>query len=1026
MFGSMRRTEDIQTSIKKACTPEDTAPKRKHVRACIVYTWERKSSKEFWESMKVLPLKENDVALFKALTLIHKVLQEGHPSCLIGGFKNMDWIASLGHTQSPDRRYQILIPEYVDYLLQKLRFHHNHRGFNGTFEYEEYTSLRSVSDPNEGFDAVYDLQLLQEALDHLGRDTLAPAKKNISEAITSALVPIVSETYGIYKFLISMLRGLYRSSDSVEALEPLRAKFDEQHDRLYDFYAQCTAVRYLSTLITIPKLPFDAPTLADEQKSVSPLIEQGIVQTPADYANVQKAVSSQPTGAVANAHMAGQQAYEAQQQQLEQQRQQQLQQQQQELEQQRLYWEEQQKRNSEAQQLAQQQLLLDQAQRQAQGRVAELERDILALKGQYDSDQLMLRSYDEKLQVLETELRTTSETAGEQLAAKEQQLTFLQEQIDYWKNKYESLAKLYSQLRAEHLDLLAKSKKIQQKAASAQEAVERRERMEREMKAKNVELADLIKERDRAKLELERVKTGSKGQFESLQLAKDELEQKLATLERAQSANLTAVFNQHKNEVEQLQQKLARSSLADGSSGKELEVLREKLQEKDMELEMMQQTMDETIKGLVAQQKEAGGEGGHGGLRKVSELIDAVLKSGIDRIQDGVFELDSAMQAGNVNSSPEYLSSVIEKTSGLATEFASSFNSFLVDGAEGDAGAVIGGVTNFTTSIGDVLLGTKGLARLAKVDELQEDLIDTARDVAEISEVYLESLFERNLGGLGLEEKTEAVINGNIDVQEMLQTLTSLVESLRTPSSRVDLEKVSGELSEVVDKEMAHASRVIDEASSHLISLLEHPSMSSVDVEVSKSILAAASAIITAIKYLIEASIEAQQEIVNNGRGSSSRTSFYKKNNKWTEGLISAAKSIASTTNTLIGIADGVLQNKHSDEELIVASREVAASTAQLVSAARVKSQFMSKTQDKLEEASKKVNLACKQLVIQVNQLISSKNELDEVDYSKLSIHETKTAEMEQQVEILKLENALNSARKRLGEIRKFSYRDDE
>ncbi|ODQ44284.1 hypothetical protein PICMEDRAFT_19292, partial [Pichia membranifaciens NRRL Y-2026] len=310
------------------------------------------------------------------------------------------------------------------------------------------------------------------------------------------------ETYGIYKFLISMLRGLYRSSDSVEALEPLRAKFDEQHDRLYDFYAQCTAVRYLSTLITIPKLPFDAPTLADEQKSVSPLIEQGIVQTPADYAN------------------------------------------------------EQQKRNSEAQQLAQQQLLLDQAQRQAQGRVAELERDILALKGQYDSDQLMLRSYDEKLQVLETELRTTSETAGEQLAAKEQQLTFLQEQIDYWKNKYESLAKLYSQLRAEHLDLLAKSKKIQQKAASAQEAVERRERMEREMKAKNVELADLIKERDRAKLELERVKTGSKGQFESLQLAKDELEQKLATLERAQSANLTAVFNQHKNEVEQLQQKL--------------------------------------------------------------------------------------------------------------------------------------------------------------------------------------------------------------------------------------------------------------------------------------------------------------------------------------------------------------------------------------------------------------------------------------------------------------------------------------
>lgn len=577
------------------------------------------------------------------------------------------------------------------------------------------------------------------------------------------------------------------------------------------------------------------------------------------------------------------------------------------------------------------------------------------------------------------------------------------------------------------MNLLARSKKIQQKAASAQEAVEKREKMEREMKAKNVELADLIKERDRAKLELERAKAGSKGELENLRLEKDDLEQKLATLERAQSANLTAVFNQHKNEVEQLEQKLKQATLAGGPSNEELEALREKLQEKDMELEMMQQTMDETIKELVAQQKKQAAAAAAGpGLRKVSELIDAVLKSGIDRIQDAVFELDSPMQAGNVNSSPEYVSTVIEKTSGLATDFASSFNAFLADGAEGDAAAVIGSVTNFTTSIGDVLLGTKGLARLAKADEFQDDLIDTARDVAEISQVYLESLFERNLGGLGLEAKTEAVINGNIDVQEMLQTLTQLVESLRTPSSKVDLDKVSGELSEVVDREMAHASKVIEEASSHLISLLNEPSTGTVDVEVNKSILAAASAIITAIKYLIEASIEAQQEIVNNGRGSNTRTSFYKKNNKWTEGLISAAKSIASTTTTLIGIADGVLQNKHSDEELIVASREVAASTAQLVSAARVKSQFMSKTQDKLEEASKKVNFACKQLVSQVNQMISSKNELEEVDYSKLSIHETKTAEMEQQVEILKLENALNSARKRLGEIRKFSYRDDE
>jgi hypothetical protein len=984
----------------------------------------------------VMPLKDNDVVLFKALILIHKVLQEGHPSCLVGGFKNLNWIANLDTLRTMDRRFQILIPEYVNYILKKLRFHHNHRGFNGTFEYEEYVSLSTVSDPNEGYDAIIDLLSLQDALDTFGRDIFATLKKNSSESITSALVPVVAETYGIYKFLVSMLRAMYKMADSPEVLEPLQNQFRDQHARLYDFYAQSASIRYLTTLVTIPKLPYDAPNLlvSDEDgAALPPLREQKTAATTTTFSTPpvsqeeQKPITTQPTGAVTNAFVQQQQAYEQQQQQLEQQRQQELQQQQQQLLAQQQYWEAEQRKQAETQQLAQQQLLLDQAQRQAQGKVAELERDILTLKGQYDNDQLMLQSYDQKVQALESELNTTTQTAQQQLASKDEQLNYLQEQVDYWKNKYESLAKLYSQLRTEHLNLLSKSKKIQQKASSAQEAIEKREKLERDMKAKNIELADLIKERDRARLDLERFKNGTKSDLQTLQLEKDELDQKLATLDRAQSANLTAIFNQHNKEINDLQEKLKHISL-NAPSDEKLQDLEEKLQEKDMEIEMMQQTMDETIKDLVNQQQAKERESASDATR-FSTLIDAILKSGIKRIQDAVFELDSPMQAGNMNSSPEYVLTLLEKSSELATDFASSFNSFLVDGMQGNEALVIDSVTNFTTSISDILLNTKGLTRLTKSDDFQDDLIDTGRDIAEMSEVYLESLFTENLKNLPIDDKTDVVINGNIDLQEVLQTLLQLVESMKTPASKIDLNKITGELSDHVDREMANASKVISDASSHLTDLLHKPfdpSMSSIDIEVNKSILASASAIISAIKYLIEASIESQREIVNNGKGSNSRTSFYKKNNKWTEGLISAAKSIAYATNTLIKIADGVLQNKHSNEELIVASREVAAYTAQLVSASRVKSQFMSKTQDKLEDASKKVNSACKQLVNQVNQLISSKNELVDIDYSKLSLHENKTAEMEQQVEILKLENALSSARKQLGEIRKFSYRDDD
>ena len=194
------------------------------------------------------------------------------------------------------------------------------------------------------------------------------------------------------------------------------------------------------------------------------------------------------------------------------------------------------------------------------------------------------------------------------------------------------------------------------------------------------------------------------------------------------------------------------------------------------------------------------------------------------------------------------------------------------------------------------------------------------------------------------------------------------------------------------------------------------------------SILEAAIAVTNAIAQLIKAATASQQEIVREGRGGSmSRAAFYKKNNRWTEGLISAAKAVANSTNMLIETADGVISGRNSPEQLIVASNDVAASTAQLVAASRVKATFASKTQEKLEGASKSVTAACRSLVRQVQNIIAQRNrdEDEVVDYGKLSGHDFKVREMEQQVEILQLENSLAQARSRLGEMRKISYREE-
>ena len=70
------------------------------------------------------------------------------------------------------------------------------------------------------------------------------------------------------------------------------------------------------------------------------------------------------------------------------------------LMQQQREFEEQQRMLAEQQRLAEQQLINDQYARQAQGHVAELERQLLDLQGQQNNNRLLLESYDNVRYVL--------------------------------------------------------------------------------------------------------------------------------------------------------------------------------------------------------------------------------------------------------------------------------------------------------------------------------------------------------------------------------------------------------------------------------------------------------------------------------------------------------------------------------------------------------------------------------------------------------------------------------------------------
>ncbi|KAI0487265.1 ANTH domain-containing protein [Xylaria cf. heliscus] len=1041
-----RSEAELAIHIRKATNTDETAPKRKHVRACIVYTWDHKSSQSFWAGMKVQPILADEVQTFKALITVHRVLQEGHPQTLREAAANRGWIDGLNRGLAGEgvRGYGPLIREYVYFLLAKLSFHQQHPEFNGTFEYEEYISLKAINDPNEGYETITDLMSLQDKIEQFQK-LIFSHFRNVgnNECRISAIVPLVQESYGIYKFITSMLRAMHSTTGDNDALEPLRERYNAQHYRLVKFYYECSNLRYLTSLITIPKLPQDPPNLLGEDEDAPALParpKQEIERAPTPVREPKTEEPDQIAEFWQSEIDRQNREYEEQQRVLQERQQQALRAQQEAQLQAQRDFEEQQRRLLEQQQREQEALMNQQYQMQTQGRLAELEQENLNARAQYDRDQLMLQQYDQRVKALEGELAQIQNNFGQQLNSKDDQIRALQEQVNTWRTKYEALAKLYSQLRHEHLDLLQKFKSVQLKAASAQEAIEKREKLEREIKTKNLELADMIRERDRALHDRDRLTGSNKDEVEKLRRELRMANDRADNLERSKGNELSSMLAKYNREMSDLEEALrtksraleeAHAKLHDGSS--DLEQL---LRDKEEELEVYKAGMDQTLIELNELKLNQGDTDialdGQldalimANLDKINDIIDSVLQAGVARVDDALYELDSTMQAGNQNASPQYVLSQIEKASASAMEFATAFNNFIADGPNATHADLIKAINVFSGSAADVCSNTKGLTRLATDEKKGDQLMNGARIAAQSAVKFFRGLQSFRLEGMDPIQKTDVVINSNNDVQMNLQKLNKLVETFAPGFGRLINNK--GDLGEIVDNELSKAADAIAAAAARLAKLKNKPrdGYSTYELKVNDTILDAAMAITNAIAQLIKAATATQQEIVQAGRGSSSRTAFYKKNNRWTEGLISAAKAVASSTNTLIETADGVISGRNSPEQLIVASNDVAASTAQLVAASRVKAGFMSKSQENLEQASKAVGAACRSLVRQVQNMIKDRNQEEEaVDYSKLGAHEFKVREMEQQVEILQLENSLSAARHRLGEMRKISYQEE-
>ena len=144
---------ELQVHVSKAVNNTETAPKQKHVRACILFTWDnpKYGAQSFWNTLKLQNPQADEVQAFKSLVTLHKVLRDGHPTMLQQSYREQNYLEVLAsYSQRVSRGYNPLLRAYVTFLKTKLTFHQARPEFNGSMSYEEYLSLKKSSDPNEG------------------------------------------------------------------------------------------------------------------------------------------------------------------------------------------------------------------------------------------------------------------------------------------------------------------------------------------------------------------------------------------------------------------------------------------------------------------------------------------------------------------------------------------------------------------------------------------------------------------------------------------------------------------------------------------------------------------------------------------------------------------------------------------------------------------------------------------------------------------------------------------------------------
>ncbi|XP_052609943.1 huntingtin-interacting protein 1 isoform X4 [Peromyscus californicus insignis] len=970
----------MTVSVNKAINTQEVAVKEKHARTCILGTHHEKGAQTFWSVVNRLPLSSNAMLCWKFCHVFHKLLRDGHPNVLKDSLRYKNELSDMsrmwGHLSEG---YGQLCSIYLKLLRTRMEYHTKNPRFPGNLQMSDrQLDEAGESDVNNFFQLTVEMFDYLECELNLFQTVFNSLDMSRSVSVTTAgqcrlapLIQVILDCSHLYDYTVKLLFKLH-SCLPADTLQGHRDRFMEQFTKLKDLFQRSSNLQYFKRLIQIPQLPENPPNFLRASalsEHISPVVViPAEVSSPDSEPVLEKDDLMDMDASQQNlfdnkfddifGSSSSSDPFNF--------------------------------NNQNGVSKDEKDHLIERLYREISGLTGQLDsmktesqRAMLQLKGRVSEleaelaeQQHLGRQATDDCEFLRTELDELKRQREDTEKA-QRSLTEIERKAQANEQRYSKLKEKYSELVQNHADLLRKNAEVTKQVSVARQAQVDLEREKKELEDSFARVSDQAQRKTQEQQDvLENLKHELATSRQELQVLHGNLE----TSAQSEAKWLT--------QIAELEKEKGSLAAAAAQREEEFSTLRDQLESTQIKLASTQESMCQQVKDQ----------------RKI--LLAGIRKAAEREIQEALSQLEEPALISCAGST-DHLLSKVKAVSSCLDQLEKDRSQYL--SCPEDISELLHSVTLLAHLTSDTIIQGSATS-LRAPPEPADSLTEACRQYGRETLAYLSSLEE--------EEPMEKA-----DVTAMRNCL-SKIQAIGEDLLPRGLDIKQEELGDLVDKEMAATSAAIEAATTRIEEILSKSRAgdTGVKLEVNERILGSCTSLMQAIKVLVVASKDLQKEIVESGRGTASPKEFYAKNSRWTEGLISASKAVGWGATVMVDAADLVVQGKGKFEELMVCSHEIAASTAQLVAASKVKANKGSLNLTQLQQASRGVNQATAAVVASTISGKSQIEETDSMDFSSMTLTQIKRQEMDSQVRVLELENDLQKERQKLGELRKKHY----